>query len=81
MIAFDKIRKRFPIGTRVRFKRAEERYPSFSVPAGTTGTVTEITDGMYSFDADAADMNGAQIIFRMRATGAADTFVVIKTAA
>ena len=41
MIAFNKIRKRFPIGTRVRFTRDEERYPSFSVPEGTTGTVTE----------------------------------------
>lgn len=40
-MTFNEIRKRFPIGTRVRFKRDEERYPSFSVPAGTTGTVTE----------------------------------------
>lgn len=44
-----------------------------------TGTVTEIADGMYSFDASAADMNGQLMIFKFTGTGADAQFVVIET--
>lgn len=47
----------------------------------TTGSVTEVADGVYSFDADAADMNGAMVMFKMAATGAANTYVTIRTSA
>jgi len=45
----------------------------------TTGTVTEAANGIYHFDASAADMNGKSIIFKFSDTGAADAFVVIRT--
>ncbi len=44
-----------------------------------SGTIAEVSDGIYQFDALAADMNGAMVIFRFSATGALDTFVTIKT--
>lgn len=34
------VRKKFPIGTRVRFLEEVDRYPDCKVPAGTTGVVT-----------------------------------------
>jgi hypothetical protein len=37
----------FPLGTRVRFVREDDRYPHFIVPRGTTGMVTEVSrDGL-----------------------------------
>lgn len=48
--------------------------------AAVSGSISELSDGMYSFDAAAADMNGAICIFRFSATGAADTFMTIRTA-
>lgn len=45
-----------------------------------TGSIAEIANGIYQADLSAADMNGAMLIFRFTATGAADTFVTIKTA-
>lgn len=47
--------------------------------SATTGTVTEIANGAYSFDASAADMNGAMIIFKFAVATADDTFVAIRT--
>jgi hypothetical protein len=51
-----------------------------------TGTLTEVSDGIYQYDASAADMNGAIITFRFLATGGTpgapdDRFVTIVTAA
>ena len=42
-------------------------------------TAAEIADGMYQYDASAADMNGTLIIFRFVGTGADDTIIVIRT--
>lgn len=47
--------------------------------SATTGTVTEAANGIYHFDASAADMNGKIITFKFSATGAMDTFVVLTT--
>jgi len=49
-----------------------------------TGTFAEIANGMYQYDASAADMNGGVIIFRFTATGGTpgapdDAFVPIVT--
>ena len=44
-----------------------------------TGTVSEVGNGIYVIDASAADMTADNIIFRMSATGAADTFFHIRT--
>ena len=49
-----------------------------------TGTLAEIGNGMYQYDASAADMNGGIIIFRFTATGGTpgapdDTFVPVVT--
>lgn len=44
-----------------------------------TGTATETENGMYSYDASAADMNGSIIVLRFTGTAADDTFVVVKT--
>ncbi len=49
--------------------------------AAVSGTIAEISDGTYQFDADAADMNGALITFRFSEGTADDTFVHVKTAA
>ena len=46
-----------------------------------TGTISEIANGAYEIDASQADMNGDNIIFIFSATGADDTFVIVKTAA
>ena len=54
-----------------------------SIDAGTfaagTGTVTEIANGFYQYDASAADMNGTMIAFRFIAGTADDTALVIRT--
>lgn len=52
--------------------------------AAVSGTIAEISNGMYQFDALAADMNGGKITFRFSATGGTpgapeDTFVTIVT--
>lgn len=44
-----------------------------------TGTAAEISNGMYQYDASAADMNGDVIIFRFTGTGANDTFITVHT--
>lgn len=49
--------------------------------SAVSGTIAEISDGTYQFDADAADMNAALLTLRFSASGADDTFVHIKTAA
>lgn len=49
--------------------------------ASVAGTIAEIANGLYQFDASAADMNGDNIVFRFTATGAEDTFVAIRTSA
>jgi hypothetical protein len=50
-------------------------------PVAVTGTISEIGNGEYSFDASAADMNGAKNIFRFSAATADDSFVTIFTKA
>lgn len=49
--------------------------------AAVTGSIAEISDGIYQLDASAADMNGAMIIFRFFEGTSDDTFYIIKTAA
>lgn len=44
-----------------------------------TGTFAEVANGIYQFDATAADMNGGIITFRFTGTAADDTFVTVKT--
>lgn len=44
-----------------------------------TGTVTEIGNGLYQYDATAADMNGAQVVLRFTATGARDYVLSLGT--
>lgn len=44
-----------------------------------TGTIAEVASGIYQLDASQADMNGTIITFRFTATGAADTFLTIRT--
>ena len=46
-----------------------------------SGTITEVSDGIYQFDALAADMNGGTITFRFSSGTADDSFVFIKTRA
>lgn len=46
---------------------------------GVTGTITEVANGIYQFDASAADLNGTIITFRFTGTNADDTFLTIKT--
>lgn len=54
-----------------------------SIDAGAfvavSGPITEISDGMYQFDAAAADLNGATITLRFSAATADDVFLTIKT--
>ena len=45
----------------------------------TTGTVTEAANGVFHFDASAADMNGASIVFKFSEGTIDDTFVFIQT--
>lgn len=46
---------------------------------GVSGSIAEISDGMYQFDADAADLNGVTITFRFSSATADDTFITLKT--
>ena len=46
-----------------------------------SGAITEVANGIYQFDALAADMNGGTIMFRFSDPAADDTFVFIKTRA
>ncbi len=45
----------------------------------TTGIVTEVANGMYQFDASAADMAGDLVTFRFAAGTADDTFLTLLT--
>jgi hypothetical protein len=47
--------------------------------AGALGTITELTNGWYWFNAAAADMNGSVIAFRISAPGCDDTDLVFTT--
>ena len=47
--------------------------------AAVTGTIAEVANGTYQFDASAADMNGTIITFRFTGTGCADRFLTIRT--
>ncbi len=60
---------------------AGERSLNAAAYEAVSGSIVEISDGTYQFDADAADMNGALIVFRFSSAGADDTFVHVKTAA
>jgi hypothetical protein len=44
-----------------------------------TGTIAEVANGIYQFDASAADMNGGIITFRFISATADDTFLTIRT--
>ena len=46
-----------------------------------SGTIAEVGNGIYQFDALAADMNGDTIMFRFSDAAADDTFVFIRTRA
>lgn len=46
---------------------------------GVSGTIAEVSDGIYQLDALAADMNGATVTFRFSSATALDTFITIKT--
>ena len=47
--------------------------------AVVAGTIAEVANGIYQFDALDADMNGAIVTFRFSATDADDTFITFKT--
>lgn len=47
--------------------------------AVVAGTIAEVANGIYQFDATAADMNGSIITFRFTATGAADRYITLRT--
>lgn len=47
--------------------------------AAVTGTIAEVSDGIYQFDASAADMNGSIITFRFSSATADDVFLTLKT--
>ncbi len=47
---------------------------------GVSGSIAEISDGIYQFDAVAADMNGDFIAFRFSSGTADDTFAYFRTA-
>lgn len=49
--------------------------------ASVAGTITEVSNGIYQFDALAADTNGDVITWRFSAATADDTFVTFKTVA
>lgn len=49
--------------------------------AGVSGTITEISNGIYQFDALAADTNGDTLNWRFSSGTADDAFVTIKTVA
>ena len=46
-----------------------------------TGTAAEVSDGIYQYDASAADMNGSIITFKFTGTDADPTFLTVRTAA
>jgi hypothetical protein len=46
-----------------------------------TGTIAEVSNGIYQFDAVAADTNGDLITWRFSSATADDTFVTFKTVA
>ncbi len=48
---------------------------------GVDGTIAEISDGIYQFDALAADLNGTVITFRFSEAASDDTFLTVKTVA
>lgn len=48
---------------------------------GVTGTIAEVSNGIYQFDAVAADTNGDVITWRFSSATADDTFVTFKTVA
>jgi hypothetical protein len=47
--------------------------------ATVTGTIAEVSNGIYQFDAVAADTNGDFITWRFSSATADDTFVSFKT--
>jgi len=47
--------------------------------AAVTGTIAEVSDGIYQIDASAADMNAAIVTLRFSSATALDTFITIKT--
>jgi hypothetical protein len=47
--------------------------------AAVSGTIAEVGQGIYQFDALAADCNGDVVTWRFIATGAADAFFTFKT--
>lgn len=49
--------------------------------AGVSGTIAEVSNGIYQFDAVAADTNGDVITWRFSSGTADDTFVTFKTVA
>ena len=49
--------------------------------AAVSGSIAEVSDGIYQFDALAADLNGTVITFRFSGTAADDTFITVKTVA
>ena len=49
--------------------------------AAVSGTIAEISDGIYQFDALAADLNGTVITFRFSSATCDDTFITVKTVA
>ena len=49
--------------------------------AAVSGAIAEVANGIYQFDALAADMNGVTVVFRFSDAAADDSFVFIKTRA
>lgn len=49
--------------------------------AGVSGAIAEVGNGIYQFDALAADTNGSIITYRFSSATADDTFITIKTTA
>ncbi len=47
--------------------------------ASVDGTIAEVANGIYQFDALAADLNGDVITFRFTATTADDRYIMVKT--
>lgn len=47
--------------------------------SATTGTITEAANGVYHFDATAADMNGTNVVFKFTASGTDTRFVTLRT--
>ena len=47
--------------------------------AACANSATELTSGTYAINLDATDLNADEVMLRFAATGAADTFIKIKT--